>query len=363
MNLRTIVVDDSVIFRKVVRDCLGELPGVDVVDFARDGTTAVDKIRFHRPDLVTLDLELPGLDGLEVLSALQREQIDTNVVIISSSTLRGAATTAKALQFGAFDFILKPEGHDRGENMDKVHRQLALAVDALRRRQSSSSRGSEPDVSVPVGSPPPDESKRPQQGLDAICIGVSTGGPKALTEVLPKLSSSVDVPILVVQHMPPLFTATLANELNQEATLDVVEASHNMPLRGGTVYLAPGGKQMRIGGRPGNWAIEVRDDAAVKNCKPSVDYLFRSAADKFRNRMLAIVMTGMGDDGLVGCQAVERSGGRIWAQNEASSTVYGMPRRVVEAGLADRVVSLTDIRTGIERQGRRQAALTASQEI
>ncbi|MFK8110752.1 MAG: chemotaxis response regulator protein-glutamate methylesterase [Rubripirellula sp.] len=356
MKLRAIVVDDSLIFRKVVRDCLGQLRGVEVIDVAKDGMSALDKIIKQRPDIVTLDVEMPVLDGLEVLKALQREKVDSKVIMVSSHTERGAATTTRALSIGAFDFILKPNLGSMEENQRELKEQLGQRIDLLRRRTLRSigkdASPARPRVEAPVAKPVLAKRKPTRIGrLDAICIGISTGGPKALSELISSLPAEINIPILIVQHMPPLFTATLARGLHESSQLKVVEAEDGMPLKGGVVYIAPGGRQMRVGGYAGAWTTEITDDEAVKACKPSVDYLFSSAAQQFRSKMLAIVMTGMGDDGLVGCRKVAERGGVIWSQDQASSTVFGMPRQIAQAGLADEVRSLREICEGIKEHG------------
>ncbi len=360
MTIRAIVVDDSTIFRKVIRDSLSELRDVTVIDVARDGVAAIEKIKRHRPELVTLDIEMPGMDGLQVLEALQREKIDTHVIIVSSHTQRGATTTTRALQMGAFDFILKPDQRDSSSNSQILQKQLASKLEVLRRRQppAPGARSVATSQSVVRRTTPRVSHSAVTKNVDAICIGISTGGPKALGQLLPKLSEQTNVPILIVQHMPPLFTATMAASLNEQSSLRVVEACQGMMLEGGTAYVAPGGRQMRVAGFPGAWSIEITDDPALKSCKPSVDYLFASAARYFGDRLLSIVMTGMGDDGLDGCHEIAKQGGQIWAQDEATSTVYGMPRKVAEAGLAHQILSLTEIGTGINRMcSRAHAAL------
>ena len=353
MTLRALVVDDSLIFRKVVRDCIAELPGVEVIDVAKDGIAAISKIKQLKPDVVTLDVEMPGMNGLQVLEELQREGISTKVIMVSSHTQAGARTTTKALAIGAFDFILKPCHDSARENYRELREQIGIRIQAIRRSQERSVpaiRSSPPEVRVktvpstrPTKNATSKSNRRLPGDLDAICIGISTGGPKALAKLIPALPPSTDVPIFIVQHMPPVFTATLAKGLDEQSSLNVVEAEHGTPIKGGTVYIAPGGKQMRIDGYPGAWRIEITDDPAVRSCKPSVDYLFRSASEQFRDRMLAIVMTGMGSDGLEGCQEVANRGGQIWAQSESTCTVYGMPRVIIEAGLADEICSLDEI--------------------
>lgn len=196
----------------------------------------------------------------------------------------------------------------------------------------------------------PVHRRRSIDRVDAVVLGISTGGPKALRDLLPTLPKTFSAPLLIVQHMPPLFTATLVDDLNKCSDLTVVEAEDGMPIRAGEVYIAPGGKQMRMGGFPGCYKVEITNDPAVKSCKPSVDYLFESAAELVGKRLLAVVMTGMGDDGTDGCKSVRRREGTIWAQDEASSTVFGMPRRVIESGLADAVYPLREIGAELVRQ-------------
>jgi two-component system chemotaxis response regulator CheB len=382
MRLKAIVVDDSIIFRKVVRDCLGTIPEVEVVDVAKDGFIAMEKIRHLKPDFITLDLEMPGMDGMQVLQAIQREGIATHVIMVSSHTQRGAATTTKALQAGAFDFILKPDQDSALENAQALAGQLTSCVQVLRSRAtrpkppcSSHQRASagKPTLAELCGSSTAGRAIFParasgetdshqlfDKGLDAICIGISTGGPHALSQLIPKLTTAVDVPILIVQHMPPMFTKSLAEHLNSNSALEVQEGAHGERLRGGRVYIAPGGLQMHVGGFPGAWRIETAADAPRKGCRPSVDELFDSASRQFGNRLLGIVMTGMGDDGTEGCRQIAQRGGRIWVQDESSSTVFGMPRSVVESGVACEVRSLGEIVSGINRYGRRGSRCNSS---
>lgn len=361
MKLRVLVVDDSIIFRKVIRDCLAELDGVEVVDVAKNGQIALDKIRRLRPDIVTLDHEMPIMNGLEVLEAIQRESIPTHVIMVSSSTKQAAAATTRALEIGAFDFILKPDHSNPDENRVDLKRQLRQRLALLNRRNVGSSAIAEENRNYPAtassraqpfgSSVASTKSVSPNQktkrdvpsklvasnseslAVDAVCIGISTGGPKALGQLIPRLRTDFDVPILIVQHMPPVFTESLAKHLNTESKLHVVEAEHGMKLAAGTVAIAPGGKQMKVVGYPGAWKLSVTDDPPIRGCRPCVDYLFESASVQFGPRVLAIVMTGMGDDGTAGSASIVRRGGQVWVQDEASCTVYGMPRAVVKAGI------------------------------
>ncbi|XZE54559.1 protein-glutamate methylesterase/protein-glutamine glutaminase [Planctomycetaceae bacterium SH139] len=396
-TLKCIVVDDSLIFRKVVRDCLGKLPQVDVIDVASDGTRAVEKIAQHRPDLVTLDVEMPGLNGLEVLRAIREQKIDTDVIMVSSQTDRAASVTTQALSLGAFDYILKPNCSSPEANFAELFAELQPRVELIRkhrqRRQqrvelaaTTTFRSMERQTSAPtnrgeratfgkttpsvgvrsmgrtgVNNPPPRsginptftatqprDQTRPRRATamippEVIVIGVSTGGPAALREVLPKLAGNFPIPILIVQHMPPLFTASLARDLNSCCKLTVCEAVHGQILSGGNVYIAPGGAHMRIGGLGSQRHVEITDDPPVRACRPSVDYLFESAARTYGAATLAVVLTGMGNDGTAGSRAIGALGGRTIVQDEASCTVFGMPRQVIEAGQADRIEPLSSI--------------------
>ncbi len=367
--LNCIVVDDSLIFRKVVRDCLKQMPNITVIDIAADGLKAIDKITEHRPDLVTLDVEMPGKDGLEVLKAIRERGIDCDVIMVSGQTDRGADVTTKALSLGAFDFVLKPNANDPESNMRELLAALVPKIDAIRKRRrrrtesgssnttvdttaSSPSWAARRDNSMRLGNPPsietppPTVSSKPRPRCttaDVIVIGVSTGGPSALRDILPKLPANFPLPILIVQHMPPLFTASLARDLNDVCAVTVCEAQHRQLIRPGTVYIAPGGAQMRVAGMAGCRHIEITDDPPIRACKPSVDYLFSSVADTYGGNCVAIVLTGMGNDGTAGSRQLHACGARIIAQDEASCIVFGMPRQVIDAGLADRIEPLHQI--------------------
>ncbi|MEM9644387.1 MAG: chemotaxis response regulator protein-glutamate methylesterase [Planctomycetota bacterium] len=352
MSLSAVVVDDSIVFRKVVRDTLEEVGGVRVVDVAGNGNLAVQKIRQHKPDFVTLDLEMPGLDGLGVLEALKADNLPTNILMVSSFTRRGADSTTKALSLGAFDFILKPDFDDAKKNKEDLKRQIGQRVKALSRRNPGSLAAKSP-VRKGVAAPASVSKPAPRRGRvsppEAIVVGISTGGPQALRKMISKLPADLPVPVVIVQHMPAMFTSSMARDLDGFSALQVVEAEDRMPIQAGSVYIAPGGKQMRISGFPGALRAEVTDDPPERSCKPSVDYMFRSADKVLGPKLLGLIMTGMGDDGLEGCRLLRKSGATVWAQDEASSTVYGMPRQIVDNGLADEVLPLSQISNSIAR--------------
>ncbi len=355
--MRALVVDDSTVFRKVVRDSLEELPEVEVVGIAADGMAALQKIDQLTPDLVTLDLEMPVLNGLDVLRQLQTREASPDVIMLSAMTDRSASATTQALRLGAFDFVLKPAHASLEENSAQLRRDLLPKVKALIQRHVSIPAAAADPSDHLCGATPYDPFRGSSNRIRAIGIGISTGGPAALTRMLPKLPGDFPVPLLVVQHMPPVFTLSLASELNRTCQITVCEASHGQVIEQAFVYIAPGGKQMRVGREFGREVIQITDDPPERNCKPSVDYLFRSMAHTYGSDSMAVVMTGMGDDGALGCQLMKRNGCGIVAQDEASCVVFGMPRQVIEAGLADTVSSLDHIHEVIMRTAIRGAAV------
>jgi len=397
MAIRTLVVDDSIVFRKCVRDALSAIPDVEVVDIARDGTAAIEKIVRLRPDLVTLDVEMPGLDGLGVLEELGKRNVPANVIMLSSLTRRGAEVTTQALSLGALDFILKPESSSVQENLLLLQRELSKRIGAFQHRLTGGRQSSTPALGVESsatgrlkadragvttlskvepkasgfragsegqanGQSDISMSRSPAKAspaltyCDLVVIGISTGGPKALAQVVPEIPGAFPVPIVIVQHMPPLFTATMASHLDARSELKVIEATDGLVLSAGQVVIAPGGRQMALESTSGDRLMtRITDASPIKGCKPSVDYCLSSLDAQWAGRTLAVIMTGMGDDGLDGCRELARLGGSVWAQSEASCTVYGMPRQVVDQGLTDSIFNLPDLSnwlTGLHRSSR-----------
>lgn len=342
--LRLLVVDDSALYRKLVSQVLAEADNVEVVGTACNGRVALEKIDQLRPDLLTLDLEMPELDGLGVLRQLQQRHSPIGAIVLSALSTEGATATTKALEAGAFDFALKPSGASTEESLRELKHHLLPKVHAF--AEAKQRRASRLHTASHVYTVPADHEVTPGEFDSArrtpriMAIGVSTGGPKALMQLLPSLPANFSVPIVLVQHMPPVFTKTLAAELHRHSNLNVVEASHGETLRAGTVYIAPGGKQMKLVRHGLTTNVVITDDAPERNCKPSVDYLFRSVAEVYGGDVLAAILTGMGDDGLLGCKLLKRRGATIMAQNEASCVVYGMPRQIVENNLADCILPL-----------------------
>lgn len=367
-RVRMLVVDDSTLFRKVVRDVVASHPLVDVVGVAGDGKQAIEKIEELRPDLVTLDMQMPVVDGLEVLRSLRAKQISTGVIMLSSFTAQGAQETIQALELGAFDFILKPRTSSFEESMSELRTSLLPKIDAYASSKLGIASAATPSA-VPTAASRPGPTTKPTRTPTplsmpmlfdtnrVIVIGISTGGPSALTRLIPALPADLSVPVAIVQHMPPLFTKSLADDLARSARVPVVEAEDGMAFRKGVVHIAPGGKQMRLAGNFVAPVVQITDDAPEKNCKPSVDYLFRSAVAMFGKGTIACVMTGMGDDGCDGARLVKQAHGYVIAQDQASCTVYGMPRMVIESGLANEVCCLEDIGSALLRAAGQRGVL------
>lgn len=358
---RVLVVDDSVLYRKVLSEILSTIPGIEVVGIASNGKIALSKVALLKPDIMTLDFEMPEMDGLETLRQLKRMGENIAVVMVSSFTSRGAAVTIEALQLGAFDFLTKPEGYSPEKNREQILSQLkpiinaiitkatlrgVLAPEAAPPRATGVMAGTAP--STPVMPPP--VSILPRR-VEILAIGVSTGGPNALAEVIPCLPADFRVPTVIVQHMPPVFTEALAETLNGKSAVRVLEGKDGMKLEPGTVYIAPGGKQMKVV-RPGDYGpvfLEVNSDPPENHCQPSVDYLFRSIAKVYGRKSLGVIMTGMGADGVRGLREMKQQGAFVIAQNEASCVVFGMPMEAIKAGVTDVTLPLKEIPREIVR--------------
>jgi two-component system chemotaxis response regulator CheB len=356
-SLRVLVVDDTVVYRKTISDILSELPEIDVVGSAPNGKIAINKIVSLKPDILTLDIEMPEMNGLQVLEWMEREASDVDAIVLSTLTTRGGEMTMKALELGAFDFIPKPQSGSLNENREDLKKSLSLILNAYKRSKEIRrilGRGIESDKLRPNLSPSAHTKKEKNLHKTAsyikspkseiIAIGISTGGPKALAEMLPKIPSDINVPILIVQHMPPLFTSSLAKSLDAKSNITVKEAIDSEPLLSNIVYIAPGGKQMKISLDVSHrHIIKITDDPPENSCKPSADYLFRSIAHYYSGKATGVIMTGMGQDGNLGLQLMKENGATIIAQNQESCVVYGMPKGTIESGTADIIASLSDI--------------------
>lgn len=338
--LRVLVVDDTALYRKIVKHSLEDFPNVEVVGTAHNGLDALEKIRKLKPDMITLDLEMPELDGIGVLKQLQEDGSATKVVVVSSTTRESVDTTISALNLGAFDFFVKPSGSDVQANI--AHIQKALKNDLYAFAEVMQTQKPVQRKSTPKKTQKKSTVRKPKttqapgskvQTSEIVVIGISTGGPDALMELIPQLPGDLQVPVLIVQHMPALFTASLAKRLNELSTISVKEARHFQSIRPGEVLIAPGGRQMKIGRAGKENIIKITDDPPEQHCRPSVDYLFRSVAKVYREKALGVIMTGMGHDGTESCRVLHEYGAPLIAQDESSCVVYGMPRLLIEEGL------------------------------
>ncbi len=339
-TVRILVVDDSALYRQLVRNVLRDVPGVEVVGMAASGDEALAQLDQLAPDLLTLDVNMPGRNGIEVLKEMRRRQSPARAVMLSGFTAEGAQVTTDALLEGAFDFILKPSGQNALANRNALLEGLTEKVQAFRASRQDESTATRSDTAPALREPLQQDASSPYA---AVLIATSTGGPIALREILPLIPGDFPAPILIVQHMPAQYTHSLAQRLNEASQIEVVEATDGMTLEPGWAFLAPGGRQMRIRRQSGSAAIEITDDPRENSCRPSADYLFRSVAAELDDPVLAVVLTGMGRDGVEGCRLLKERSACIVAQHPAGCSVYGMPKAVTEEGLADRVLSLEQI--------------------
>jgi two-component system, chemotaxis family, protein-glutamate methylesterase/glutaminase len=348
--LKVMIVDDTIVYRKIVSDVLSEIPGVQVVGVAHNGKAALLKIKALQPDLLTLDIEMPEMSGLELLERMRTEAPDVGAVMLSTLTQEGGAMTMRALELGAFDFIPKPQSGTMAENRIAVKKALEPILQAFMRirrnkRVPNYQRATAPlktPSRAPRPAPVPSSAVKRSGKSSIIGIGISTGGPNALARLLPGLPGDIGVPIVIVQHMPPIFTQSLAKSLDSKCALEVNEAKNGDSLRPNCVYIAPGGKQMKIVAATDGLQrlIKITDDPPENSCKPSVDYLFRSIAELYVGRATGVIMTGMGSDGTSGLKLMKSNGAVVIAQDEASCVVFGMPKEPIQQGIADVVAPL-----------------------
>lgn len=342
--IKVLIVDDSAFMRKALTSMLQEDPEIKVVGTARDGLEALQMIQELKPDIVTMDVEMPRMDGITALKEIMSKN-PVPVIMVSSLTTEGAKVTLEALELGAVDFIPKNLS-ELSVNIVKIKGMLIDKIKTIARRgvvrRRPSIRASEPKVEVPkVEIPKARISSERKVGI--VSIGTSTGGPKALQEIIPKLPKDFPVPIVIAQHMPPNFTKPFAERLNQLSQLSVKEAEEGETIKAGMVYVAPGRGHMRLKRRGIETYITISEDREEFIYRPSVDALMLSVAECFPGRSLGVILTGMGNDGAKGAKKIKETGGRVFAQNEETCVVYGMPRAVVEAGIADKIVPLEEM--------------------
>jgi two-component system chemotaxis response regulator CheB len=346
-KIRVLVVDDSLVVRRIVSEEIAVQPDMEVVGQAANGRLALDRAQQLLPDLVILDIEMPEMDGLTALTHLRERHPKTPVIMFSSHTALGAAATLEALSRGASDFFSKPGGVGGLEASRQVIRsELIPSIRALCPRKSNVRR----ETALAV--PPARQAAPLATRVDVVAIGASTGGPNALAELFAGLPADFPVPLLVVQHMPPTFTQLLAERLTKNSPIRTVEAQSGMELERGCAWIAPGGYHLVVVREKGSVRTQVQQDPPENACRPAVDPLLRSVARAYGANCLAVILTGMGQDGLRGCEAVRGAAGQVLAQDEATSVVWGMPGYVARAGLADKVLPLSMLAGEIVRRVR-----------
>lgn len=363
MGIKVLVVDDSVFFRRRVSEILNSHPQLEVIDTANNGKEALEKVQQLRPDVVTMDIEMPVMNGIDAAREIMRVR-PTPILMFSSLTHEGAKATLDALDAGAVDFLPKKFediARDREEAITLLQ-QRVISISRHRVRPLLSQRPATSSLSAsrtpatsnsatPLRAAAPAAENRPVRPAalntrrsgkvyQLVAIGTSTGGPVALQNILTKLPGNFPHPILLIQHMPATFTAAFASRLNNLCQISVKEAADGDVVQPGTAYLAPGGKQMVLDGRPGAMRIRILDGGERMNYKPCVDITFASCARQYRDKVLAVVLTGMGADGRDGAKLLHEQGATIWAQDEESCVVYGMPQAIVKAGIAAEILPL-----------------------
>lgn len=351
-KIKVLVIDDSMILRKAIGSTLKKDPEIEVVDFAENGKIALEKLATLKPDLVTLDVEMPVMDGLTTLKEIKKLYPKLPVIMCSTLTKAGAGVTVEALSLGATDYIAKPSNtgglqeslsvleHDLVPKVKALGRKKVFARPAIAKTESSALKS--PGTISKAATLPP-KRRKPILPAKIVAIGVSTGGPKALDYVIPKLPQGFKVPIVIVQHMPPVFTKSLAERLDRKSQVTVTEAVDGETLMPGRAYIAPGDYHMVLEKVGVDVKIKLNQEAKENSCRPAVDPLFRSVAEVYKDRCCAVILTGMGSDGAKGCVDIAAKGGGIIVQDEETCVVWGMPGAVVAEGLAEMELPLEHI--------------------
>jgi len=352
-RIKVLVVDDAVVVRRIITNVLSEDKMLEVVGVAANGKIALDKILRLKPDIITLDIEMPVMDGLQTLAELRKLYPCLPVIMFSTLTERGAAASLDALALGANDYVTKPA------NVGSVTAAMQCLRDELIPKIKSLC--GRPDAAVqsvvrlPAAFKPAVQIRHPRKHtrVDIVAIGISTGGPNALSEMVPQLPADLPVPVVIVQHMPPLFTRLLSERLAEKSAIHVHEGSEGARLAPGHVWLAPGDYHMMVSRSRDGSVLSLNQEERENSCRPAVDVLFRSVVEAYGPNVLGVVMTGMGQDGLRGCACVCNAGGQVIVQDEKSCVVWGMPGAVARSGLADAVLPLDRIAAEIVQRVRK----------
>lgn len=365
-KIRVLIVDDAIVIRRIMTDILTSDPDIEVAGIAANGRIGLSKISQVNPDLITLDIEMPEMNGLETLVEIRKLYPDLPVIMFSSLTEEGGQATLEALSLGATDFVTKPANvgsttvamqRIREELIPKIKTFCGKAV-GLKPPYYSTPAAKAP---TPIVTRPIPEGK--PQRVDILAIGVSTGGPNALAELMPVFPKDFPIPIVIVQHMPPFFTKHLADRLNSKSNIKIQECVAGAQLNPGEAWIAAGNYHMVLVDNTRMVTLETNQAPPENSCRPAVDVLFRSVAKVYGARTLAVILTGMGQDGLIGCEHIRDAGGRILAQDEKSSVVWGMPGYVARSGLADKVLPLSEIGPEILRRVREGRSTTPTQKL
>jgi len=342
-RIRVLIVDDSAVVRRLLTRALSEHPSLLIVGTAANGELALQRVANCNPDVVTLDIEMPEMNGLEVLQHIRRDYPDTRVVMFSTLTERGASMTLEALTLGADDYITKSSLAASGNISIEVIQQTIIPKITQFFPLADENQAAQWPAAAPGASAPVRPRLSPAAKPKIVVIGVSTGGPTALGTILPQIPANFPLPILIVQHMPPLFTRLLSERLNAACALQVEEATQGAAVQVGRILVAPGDFHMKVALMNGDIGIALEQSAPQNFCRPAVDVLFHSVAEVYGGSAVAVVLTGMGQDGLRGAEVLKANGAYVLAQDKATSVVWGMPGAVITSGIADRVLSLQQV--------------------
>lgn len=343
---KVLIVDDSIVYRKLLESTIGKFPQVEVMGKASDGELALKKMELEQPDLVLLDVFMPGMNGLEVLKVVRKKYPEVSVVVISGMTKEYANLTVESLENGALDFLEKPQEESFEANQGVLERELKriLRLMDMRNTNAGNIKNVPEKESTPTGRTgnPFNISNGTARPFNLIAIGSSTGGPQALAQLIPSLPADVGCPVVLVQHMPAMFTASLASNLARKSKITVREGIQGQVLNNNEVVIAPGGKHMKVVMDPetGGFKVKLTDEEPVNSCRPAVDVLFKSIAQIPKINVMSIILTGMGEDGAAGVAELKKNGAYSIAEAESSCVVYGMPKKIVDDGLADAVIPI-----------------------